>query len=138
MNSDTCINTGCNSYQKWAIGNDIREVLLANTAITEAVGTDIYPLIAPENTEGDFILYQRDKYRKSYTKMGVYEDSCNIIITVVSDSYDNALYLASEIDNTLTGRHTKDTGERISMNLIDSSESFDDNKYIETLLFEIK
>lgn len=138
MNSDTCRNTGCNSYQKWAIGNDIREVLLANTAITEAVGTDIYPLIAPENTEGDFILYQRDKYRKSYTKMGVYEDSCNIIITVVSDSYDNALYLASEIDNSLTGRHIKDTGERISMNLIDSSESFEDNKYIETLLFEIK
>lgn len=138
MNSDTCINTGCNSYQKWAIGNDIREVLLANTAITEAVGTNIYPLIAPENTEGDFILYQRDKYRKSYTKMGVYEDSCNIIITVVSDSYDNALYLASEIDNSLTGRHTKDTGERISMNLIDSSESFEDNKYLETLLFEIK
>lgn len=138
MNSDTCINTGCNSYQKWAIGNDIREVLLANTAITEAVGTNIYPLIAPENTEGDFILYQRDKYRKSYTKMGVYEDSCNIILTVVSDSYDNALYLASEIDNSLTGRHTKDTGERISMNLIDSSESFEDNKYLETLLFEIK
>ena len=138
MNSNTCRNTSCQSYQKWAVGNDIREILLANSALTEHVGTDIYPLVAPEGTEGSFILYQRDKYSKSYTKLGVFEDDCHLIITAVADDYDIAIFLASQIDLTLTGRHTKDTGEVITVNLIDSSEAFDDNKYIETLLFEIK
>lgn len=138
MNNNTCGNKGCQSYQKWAIGNDVREMLLANTALTQYVGSNIYPLIAPEGTEGEFIIYQRDKYKKEWTKIGVYEDVCHLLVTLIADNYDNAIFLASQIDNTLTGKHTKDTGEKIDINLIDSTESFDDNKYIETLLFEIK
>ena len=138
MNNNICGNKGCQSYQKWAIGNDVREMLLANTALTQYVGNNIYPLIAPENTEGEFIIYQRDKYKKEWTKIGVYEDVCHLLVTLIADNYDNAIFLASQIDNTLTGKHTKDTGEKIDINLIDSTESFDDNKYIETLLFEIK
>lgn len=136
--NNTCINTQNQSYQKWAIGNDVREILLKNTELTNAIGNNIYPLVAPEGTDGDFILYQRDKYRKLPSQVGVYQDECNLSITVIADDYDNAIFLASQIDNTLTGKHTKDTGERITINLIDSTETFDENKYIETLLFEIK
>lgn len=138
MNSNTCANTGCHSYQKWAIGNDIREILMANETLAGMVGTDIFPLVAPEKTTGDFILYQREKYKKSTTKMGVYEDECQVVVTAIADNYDNAIALAEQIDLSLTGKHSKDTGEKIIINLIDSTESFDDNKYIETLLFEIK
>lgn len=138
MNSDTCYNTGCGSYQKWKIGNDARSILLTNTGITAQVGTNIYPLVAPENVKGDFIIYQRDKYSKTATKMGVYEDECQLVVTAVADNYDNALNLAELIDNTLTGKHTNDNGVTITIDLADSTETFDDLKYIETLLFKIK
>ena len=46
-----CYNNSLCSYQKWFIGNDIRAILLDDEEIVNQVGTDIYPLIAPE-TDG--------------------------------------------------------------------------------------
>lgn len=137
MDSRTCKNICLKSYQKWKIGNDVRTILLSNPDLVAMVGEDIYPLVAPEGTEGSFILYQRGKYTKQYTKMGVYEDECNLIITAISDNYDNALDLASEIDNTLTGVHS-DGDIKFEMRLSDSEETFEDDKYLETLVFTIK
>ena len=137
MDSRTCANK-LGSYQKWFIGKDIREILLANDDLTDMVGQNIYPLIAPEKTDGDFILYRRDTYQKSWTKMGIVEDDCRITITAVADDYDDAMVLAALIDNTLTGYHSKTDGIKFTANLVDSNEVFDDNKYIETLIFEIK
>lgn len=132
-------NTELNSYQKWHIGNDIRDILLADSGVSSQVGSEhIYPLVAPENTKGDFIVYLRQKYAKKMVKQGVYEDECEVAVIGVSDSYDNAIDLAAKIDNALTGTHTNDEGQRIDITLIDSTEVFEDNKYIETLVFQIK
>lgn len=133
-----CYNTGCQSYQKWFIGNDIRAILLADSAVTEQVGANIYPCVASENTNGDFIVYQRNKYSKEDTKMGVYSDNCEVAVVGLSDNYDRAIALASKIDNALTGYHIVGDGVKIKIELKDSTEVFEDDKFIETLLFEIK
>ena len=133
-----CYNTGCQSYQKWFIGNDIRAILLADSAVSAQVGNHVYPCIASENTDGDFIVYSRSKYSKSSTKMGVFEDECEVAVVAISENYDSAIALASKIDNALTGYHAVGEGVSIKIDLKDSTEVFDDNKYIETLLFEIK
>lgn len=133
------LNTGLNSHQKWQVGNDIREMLLADASIEEAVGQNIFPVVAPQETLGDFIIYKREKYSKSWTKMGVVEDDCQVSITVVSDDYDNATALASMIDNCLTGQHiNKDNTVRLNIDLVDSTEDYEGNKYIEVLLFRIR
>lgn len=132
------LNTALNSYQKWAIGNDIRALLLKNEDIISQVGTNIFPLIAPESTDGDFILYMRNKYAKSMVKMGVYSDECEVAVVGISDSYDDAVALAAKIDLALTGNHTLDNGVRLQITLADSTETFDDDKYIQTLVFNIK
>ena len=134
-----CYNTGLQSYQKWFIGNDIRAILLADGAVSGQVGNHIYPCVAPENTLGDFIVYQRSKYSKESVKMGVYSDDCEVAVVAISENYDNAIALASKIDNALTGNHVVgENNVRIKIELKDSTEVFEDNKYIETLLFEIK
>lgn len=132
-----CYNTGLGSYQKWFIGNDIRTILLKDEDIVAKVGTNIFPLIAPENTKGDFIIYNRDKYSKSMVKMGVYEDECEVAVIAVSENYDDAVSLASLIDNALSGKHLVND-VKISIILSDSSETYDDGKYIETLVFKVK
>lgn len=134
----TCYNTGLKSYQKWFVGNDIRNLLLEDEEIVNQVGSNIFPLIAPETTEGDFIIYLRSKYAKNAVKMGVYQDECEVAVNCISDNYDSAIALASKIDNALSGQHTLETGTRIQITLADSTETFDDDKYIETLVFNIK
>lgn len=131
-------NTAFNSYRKWYIGNDIRDILLADDAISGQVGNHIYPIVAAENTIGDFIVYSRQEYSKDLAKAGVYQDVCRVAVVAISDNYDNAIALADKIDLALTGTHTNDQGVRIEITLEDSTETFDDNKYIETLLFRIK
>jgi hypothetical protein len=131
-------NTAFNSYRKWYIGNDIRDILLADDAIRGQVGNHIYPIVAAEGTLGDFIVYSRQEYSKDLAKAGVYQDVCRVAVVAISDNYDNAIALADKIDLALTGSHINDQGVNIDITLEDSTETFDDNKYIETLLFRIK
>ena len=131
-------NTALNSYQKWRVGNDIRTILLKDEEIAKQVGTNIYPIIASENTVGDFIVYVRNKYSKTAVKMGVYQDECEVAVIGISDNYDSAIALASKIDNALVGLHTLENGVRLQITLVDSTETYDDDKYIETLVFNIK
>lgn len=137
IDNKTCGNTIFNSYQKWKVGNVLRAILVNDEEISKLIGTKVYPLIAPENTVGDFILYKRESYSKHWAKAGVYEDDCTVAITIVSDNYDSGLDLAEKVDNALVGRHTVD-GSQIQIDLVDSTESFEDLKYIEVLLFSIK
>lgn len=132
------MNTGLGSFQKWRIGSIVREILLGNADLVALVGEDIFPIVAPEGTLGNFIVYRRDKYSKEYSKMGVTDDICELIVTAIADDYDTALEIAILLDNTLTGKHVTSDGEGFTMKLIDSGEAFGDNKYAETLLFEIK
>lgn len=132
------LNNCLNSLQKWEIGNEIRAILLADSGISEAISTNIFPLVAPEDTKGDFIIYQRDKYSKSWSKMGVYDDECQLYVTAISDNYDNAINIAKLIDNALVGKQVDSKGNEFFIDLVDSTESFEDDKFIETLLLRIK
>lgn len=131
-------NTVFNSYRKWYVGNDIRDILLSNSGVTAQVGTNIYPIVASEGTNGDFIVYSRQEYSKDSVKQGVYEDNCLVAVVAISDSYDRAIALADNIDLALTGTHNIKEDVSIDITLKDSTETFDDNKFIETLLFRIK
>lgn len=134
----TCYNTSCQSHQKWAVGNDIRRILLADGTISGLVGSNIFPLVAPENIDGEFIVYSRDAYAKHVTKMGVYEDAVELTLVAVSDNYDMSVQIVSAIDNALTGVHILNGNIRIQMSIITSNEAFEDNKYIQKITFEIK
>ena len=51
---------------------EIRSLLLQNEEIKGFVGERVFPIMAPEDTVGDFIVYQRDEL-----KAGIYEDGCS-------------------------------------------------------------
>lgn len=129
-------NNALQSYQKWDIGNKIRQMLLTDTKIKDYVGDNIFPLIAPENTYGDFIFYFRGDYKKEEVKWGVFKDLATLNINVVSDDYDNSVEIAKAIDNCLTGTKSID-GRQVRIKLTSSQELYEDDKYIQTLTFEI-
>ena len=123
---------------KFRIGTVIRKILIDNEDVKQLVGDKIFPLVAPQSTEGDLIVYYRDEYSKDYTKMGVYNDNCKVYVTIVSDSYDRSQEIAEAVNNALEGTFFLNTDNQIQVRLSDSTEDYADNKYIQDLLFEIQ
>ena len=117
---------------KFKIGTTIRQLLLNDEKIHNAVGDNIFPLIAPEETTGSFIIYQRDEYSKAYTKQGIYEEACVMYITVVADTYDTSQKIAIDV-NDLLENYT----DNFRIRLTDSTEDYADSKFIQVLKFEI-
>lgn len=117
------------------ITTEVRTILLDEPEIVSLVNDRIFPVIAPENTEGDFIAYQRDGYKQVYTKMGVADQIPYVNVAAVSSDYDRSQELASLIYDTLSGEFSNPD---IYIQLEDSTEDFIDNKFIQVLQFSIK
>lgn len=117
------------------ITTEVRAILLDSEEIKAYVGEKIFPIIAPENTDGDFIVYQRDGCKQDTTKFGVASQTPLVNVTVISEDYDRGQGLASLIYDALSGDFTNPD---IYIQLEDSTEDFIDNKYIQVLQFSIK
>lgn len=125
------------AFSKFKITNDIRKLLLGDTQIKSLVNNKIYPIVAPDGTTGDFIIYYRDAYGKDYTNFGVVNENCRVFIACISESYDNSINLIEKINDTIEGKHKNSNNYEYECRLIDSTEDFEDKKYIQILLFQI-
>lgn len=132
------------TISKFKITTSIRLMLLENKDIMALVNPNdpndpddkgIYPVIAPKDTKGDFIIYQREKYGRLHNKMGIYGENCQVYINAISEDYDRSKELAFQIDKSLSGFHSD---PKIEIKLVDSTEDYEDGKYIQVLLFEVE
>lgn len=117
----------------FAITSTLRSLMLQDKNIEQMVDNKIFPLQAPLNTEGDFILYQRDGYATSETKMGIFQREPLVFINVVSDDYDRSQELAGLVHDCLVGNY-----DTMQISLEDSTEDITDKKFIQVLLLKIK
>lgn len=120
---------------KFSITNEIRAILLENPAVSAVVGDKIFPLVAPKDTTGDFIIYQRDEYSIDRAKMGMITQKCRVYINAVSEDYDRGQQLAAAIFEALEGNFTEPD---MRIQLVDSTEDYEAGKYIQILLFSIE
>jgi hypothetical protein len=127
---------------KFKVCNVIRKFLLGNETLKLLVGNRIYPIMAIEGVgDGDMILYQRESYSQSRTKQGIYEQSCSVFITCVSSDYDTSQEIAEQVYLTLqdVNRYIdEETGIVINkIDMVDSTEDYAADKYIQVLKFQI-
>ncbi len=125
---------------KFSVCTLIRERLLADEKLKELVANKIFPIIAPEGTEGSYIVYVRDEYSIDRTKVGISFHNCIVFISCVSSSYDESQLIADAVFQCLDGRY-KINSEQHNINaieMIDSTEDYDGDVYIQTLSFSIK
>ena len=120
------------STEKLTVGSYARTYLLTIPAIAAIVGSRIYPGIAPVDTVGMFVTYERDSYELFNSKMGIYMQEANIAYVVVSDTYDEGQALAVLILENLQGRH----GD-MKFEVVDSAEYYKEKKYRQVILFKI-
>lgn len=118
----------------FGITTEIRGILLESKDISTVIGRKIYPIVAPDGTDGDFIVYQRDGYQQEYSKMGVARQIPIVYVSVISDNYDRSNQIASLIYSALEGSFKNPT---MTIHLEDSTEDYVDNKYVQVLQFSI-
>lgn len=113
--------------------------LLSVDIIKSVVNNKVYPLIASLNTTFPYIVFQRTSTPFN-TKDNVYQDNVNIEIIAVSDNYDKSVELAELIRNELEGKRNITIEEfRIaSIKLIDTSESYSNDAYLQSLTFNFR
>lgn len=120
---------------KFKITNEVAGILLADGAITALVENRVFPLNAPLDTKGDFIIYMRDEYSIKRGQMRIASQECRVYINAVSTNYNRSQELASLIFTALDGIFSDPDME---IRLEDSTEDYTDGKYIQVLLFSIK
>lgn len=118
----------------FGITTKIRGILLESKDVSTFIGRKIYPIVAPDGTDGDFIVYQRDGYQQEYSKMEVARQIPIVYVSVISDNYDRSNQIASLIYSTLEGSFKNPT---MTIHLEDSTEDYVDNKYVQVLQFSI-
>ena len=122
------------------INKYIRKFLIENKELVKIVkATQMFPILANQNTKFPFITYQRTAVFSSYQKDGLTEDKITLEIIAVSDDYTQSIEIASLIRDTLEMKRFHDSDITIYSMLLESvHEEFADNAYIQRLVFEIK
>lgn len=105
-------------------GKVIYDLLSASTELAALVGTNIYPLLAPEDTPLPFVVYER-LFINQNTKDGLATSKSNITILCISELYANSIDISTAVYNALLGEALLESG----------SESYENGAYIQTLNF---
>lgn len=119
---------------KFKIGEVILKILEGSENVISMVDKRIFPVVAVKKTSEDYILYSRDKYARIANKMGAF-DQCHILIVAVSDNYERSMNLAVYINEALEGNFSN---PKMKISLMDSTEDFEDGKYIQVILYSIE
>lgn len=114
---------------------EIRGVLLDDASIMEAVGDNVFPLVADEGTEGDYITLQRDGFIQDTTKMGVARRDPYVYVCVVSADSQRSQDIAKLISEAVEGEFADPDME---IRLEDDTEEYEAGKYIQVMKFLVR
>ena len=105
---------------------------------------DVFPIVAPNGTMGNFAVYKRLSLEVENTKdIHNFIEKADIAITIITDKYDDGLTLATNVKmylEHLKGVYRTKKDEEININditLIDASEDWNNDKYLQNLVFTI-
>lgn len=119
-----------NIDRKWKVGSWIRNQLID-------VCQNVFPVVAPENTKGDVIVYRRTSIERSQSHIGYYLDTVHYDIVIISDSYDRAAEIGEKVDDALSGTFVDESGKRYVSHISGGYEDFQDGKYYNIITFKI-
>ena len=91
----------------------------------------IFPLVANAGTEFPFCIYRRTNYQPHNTK-DTLDEICDVEIVILSTKYNESVELAKNVAEALNGNSDEAIEE---INLMNASESFSSDTFIQTLNF---
>ena len=116
----------------YAVPTEMKNILLNTPEVTEMVGGNISPVIASEDTEGDYIALQRDGFKQERNKMGLTYRWPFVYVYIVSADSQRSQDIAERVKEALEGKFYDPD---IDIYLEDDSEEYESGKYIQVLKF---
>lgn len=105
----------------------------------DIVNNRCFPIVAENTTNMPFIVYQRESTSNGKTKDGgLYEESHNIQISIVTEKYDEGIALAQEVFNKFEDFEGKLEGIEITDTKITSISEAYNGAYIQYINLTIK
>lgn len=100
---------------------------------------NVYPLVADEGTTFPFIIYKRTSGYSNSAKDGLFSIVANIDVLVAAQSYEESIELADKILTKLESSNGHIVGYDVwSIKMIDSSEVWVENTFVQTLKFRVE
>lgn len=126
--------------RKWRSAQWVRSLLLQSEGLRAIIGDKVFPVVAPLNTEGAYIVVRRTDYGRERTKDGDYRSICSVTIAIYSDDYDTGLLIAEVVDTLLDGGRGSFgvTPPDTMATLDDSEEGYIDEKYYQLITYAIQ
>ena len=119
--------------KNFKIGLEIRNVILSSTAVKNAVGTKVFPLIANAGTTFPFVVYRRSSYSPKSDKDTLTE-SVYMEIAIICTNYEQSVSIANDVADALI-QYESDTIEEIKVTNI--SEEFISNSFVQKVNLQI-
>lgn len=117
----------------------IRTALQAKADVSAKVGNNIFPLVAPSGTKGDYILYAREDYEEKAGQTGTYEEKAAVTLNINSVDYDRGLDIAESVRNVIRElRSLRQYGIKITHSREDVAGLTDKGQTVFTQIIEIE
>lgn len=121
------------------ISKDIYTALTTNADLTAMINNRVFPIVAEEGTNYPFLTYNRTSISSNRTKCGIYEDTVNFSVNILTTDYlggldiGNLVRVAIEknLICTIEGLQYRD------IQLVGATEQFTNEGYVQTLNFQV-
>jgi hypothetical protein len=121
------------------ISKDIYTALTTNADLTALINNRVFPIVAEEGTQYPFLTYNRTSITSYRTKCGIYEDTVNFSVNILTTDYlggldiGNLVRVAIEknLICTIEGLQYRD------IQLVGATEQFTNEGYVQTLNFQV-
>lgn len=121
------------------ISKDIYTALTTNADLTALINNRVFPIVAEEGTQYPFLTYNRTSITSYRTKCGIYEDTVNFSVNIITTDYlggldiGNLVRVAIEknLICTIEGLQYRD------IQLVGATEQFTNDGYVQTLNFQV-
>lgn len=111
---------------------------LADDRAVSASVTRVFPVVA-EEAELPYIAYRRIGLEQRPVKQGSWCDTVRVEVSVCSSGYEEGVRIAELVRSALDGWQWSAAGLHVrSCSLAESEESWNDDCYVQTLVFEMR
>ena len=116
----------------------IYELLSKDEELKKLVNDNIFPIAAPLETNGDFIVLARQEYKENRNNMLAHEEIATLLLNVISTEYIKGLEILERVRSVL-----RDANFCPDIVFVDGEETITGwgdsgiTKYVQTLTFEV-
>jgi hypothetical protein len=121
------------------ISRDIYTALISNEDLNIIVDKRVFPIVAEEGTQYPFLTYNRTSISSNRTKCGIYEDTVNFSVNILTTDYLSGLDIGNLVRNAIEHYLISSIKylEYRDIQLVGATEQFTNEGYVQTLNFQV-